>query len=116
MDALLPVLLGGLQVVPFVAEAGQAQMRFAGRRLRQIACQVQDALVGLDCQIQLVVCFLDVTQADGSPYVDDDIAGCLAERDGFGIGPAGCSTVSLEEGGKPQRPESGSAGSQVAGV
>ncbi len=116
MDALLPVLLGGLQVVPCVAETGQTKMRFDCGRLRQIACQVQDAPVGLGCQSKLGVCFLDVTQADGRPYVQDEIAGCLAQSDGFGIGPTGGCPVSLQEGGKPQRPERGSAGSQVAGV
>jgi len=59
---------------------------------------VQDALVGLYRQIKLIVCFLDVTQADGRPYVDDDIAGCLADSHGFGVGPAGCGTVSLKKG------------------
>ena len=38
MEALLPVLLGGFQIVPFVGDTGQAQMRFAENQKRLIAC------------------------------------------------------------------------------
>ena len=81
-----------------------------------IPCQVQDALVGLGRQSELVFCFLDVAQADGRQEGKEDIPECLAERNGFGIGPAGCGTVSLELVGKPQRPVSGRAERQVVGV
>ena len=64
LEALLPVLLGGIQVVPFVEDTGQAKMRFAGNRQRLITCQLQDAPVGLGRQRQLVFCFLYLTQAD----------------------------------------------------
>jgi hypothetical protein len=54
LDALLPVLLSGIQVIPFVEYTGQAKMRFAGARLQLITDQLQDAPVGLGCQIELV--------------------------------------------------------------
>ena len=38
MEALSPVLLGGLQIVPFVEDTGQAQMRFAEMRKWLIPC------------------------------------------------------------------------------
>ena len=47
LEALLPVLLGGLQVVPFVEYAGQTKMRFAFKRLRMITCQLQATPKGL---------------------------------------------------------------------
>ena len=53
----------GIQVVPFVADTGQGQMRFAGQWQRLITKQLQDALVGLGCQIQLVLCFLYVAES-----------------------------------------------------
>src|SRR5436853_77480 len=55
VEALLCVLRSFLQVVPFVADASQPQVRFAGTRLRRLTHQVQDAPVGLGCCIQLVV-------------------------------------------------------------
>ena len=77
---------------------------------------MQDALVGLGCRIQLVFGFLYLTQADCSRHVNDDIAGCLADSNGFAIGPAGRATVSLELVSNPQLPDSGSADRQVIGV
>ena len=106
LKALLPVLLGGIQVVPFVADAGQAKIRFAGIRRRLITNQLQDTPVGLGRQIELVFQFLYLAQAGCSQYGDEDIPGRLADRYGFGIGPAGRGTVSLEMVGKPQRPGS----------
>ena len=50
LDTLLSVLLSSKEVVPFVAYPGQAKMRFAGKWQRRIACQVQDAPVGLGRQ------------------------------------------------------------------
>ena len=73
LEALLPVLLGGLQVVPLVGDTGQAKMRFAGNRLRRITCQLQDAPVGLGRQRQLVVCFLYLAQAECRRYGVDGI-------------------------------------------
>ena len=58
------MLLGGIQVVPLVADTGQAKMRFAGNRLRRITCQLQGAPVGLGRQRELVVCFLDLAQTE----------------------------------------------------
>ena len=79
VEALLPVLLGGLQVVPFVEHTGQAKMRFADNLQRLITCQLQDAPVGLGRQVELVVCFLYVAQADRRQDGGEDIPGCLAE-------------------------------------
>src|SRR3989440_8779241 len=97
-----------IQVVPFVEDTGQAKMRFVDNLKRLIPCNLQDALVGLGRRIELVVCFLYVAQADGRQDGGEDIPSCLAERDAFSIGPAGGSTISLEERGKPQCPVSGS--------
>ena len=46
LDALLAVVLGGGQVVPLVADLGQAQMRLAGHRQRLIAKHLQGLPVG----------------------------------------------------------------------
>jgi hypothetical protein len=54
LDALLPVLLGGIQVIPFVEYPGQAKTRFAGNRLRLISKQLQAAPVALGRQKELV--------------------------------------------------------------
>ena len=35
-DALLPMLFGGIQVVPLVVDTGQAKMRFASNRPRRL--------------------------------------------------------------------------------
>ena len=35
---LSPVLLRGIQIVPFVGYTGQSKARFAGNRLRWITC------------------------------------------------------------------------------
>ena len=61
--ALSPMLLGGLQVVPFIKDMGQAKMRFVDHRLRHITCQLQDALVGRSRPMELIVCFQDSAQA-----------------------------------------------------
>src|SRR5947207_577074 len=103
------MLLGGIQVVPFVEDAGQTKMRFVDNLKWLMTCQLQDVLVGLGCLIQLVVCFLDVAQGDGRQDSSEDIPGCLAERDGFSNGPASCDTISQRRVAKPQCPVSGSA-------
>ncbi len=40
VEALSPVLLGGLEIVPFVEYTGQAKMRFVDDLQRLIACQL----------------------------------------------------------------------------
>ena len=75
LEALLPMLLGGIQIIPLVSYTGQAKMRFAGNRLRRITCQSQDAPVGLSRQRRLVVCFLYLAQIDCSRYGVDGIPG-----------------------------------------
>ena len=64
--ALLPVLLSGLQVVPFVEYAGQTKMRFVCKRLRMITCQLQATPKGLGRLIKVIFKFLYCTQADCS--------------------------------------------------
>ena len=90
------MLFGGIQVVPFVEDTGQAKMRFADNLKRLITRQLQDAPVGLGRLIELVICFLYVAQTDGCQDGGEDSPGCLAERYGFRKGLAGCGTVSLE--------------------
>jgi hypothetical protein len=84
-----------------VEDTGQAKMRFVDNLQRLITPHLQDAPVGLGCQVELVACFLHVAQADGRQDNGEDIPGCLAESNGFGIGPAGRGTVSLEHVGNP---------------
>ena len=50
VEALPPVLLGGIQVVPFIVDTGQAQMCFVDNLKRLISCQLQDAPVGFGRQ------------------------------------------------------------------
>ena len=94
LEALLPVLFGGIQVIPLVADTGQAKIRFAGSRPRRITCQVQDAPVALGRQRELVFCFLYLAQTGCSRYGIDGIPKRLTDRYDFGIGPAGRGTVS----------------------
>src|SRR5258708_27359635 len=115
VEALSPVLLSSLQVVPFVEYTGQAKMRFVDNLKRLITCQLQDAPVGLGGQRELVFGFLYVAQADCRQDGGEDIPRCLAERDGFSKGPAGTGTVSQEAAGKPLRPASRRAESKVCG-
>src|SRR5262249_48870535 len=63
VEALSPMLLGDLKVVPFIEYTGQANMRFVDHRLRHITCQLQDALVGRSRPMELIFCFLDSAQA-----------------------------------------------------
>src|SRR5919108_477296 len=44
---LLPMLFGGIQLIPFIEYTGQAKMCFVDNLLRLIAYPLQDALVGL---------------------------------------------------------------------
>ncbi len=101
LEALLAVLSGGIQIVPFVEDTCQAEMRFMDNLLRLITCPLQDAPIGLDRRIKLVVYFLYVTQADCRQYSCEDIPGCLTERYGFHISLAGCGTLSPEKVGIP---------------
>ena len=39
-EAPLPVLFSGIQVIPFVADTGQAKIRFTGGRQRVVAKQL----------------------------------------------------------------------------
>ena len=64
MEALLPVLLCSIQVVPFIEHTGQAEMHFAGRWQWWLPGQLQAPLVGLSRQHELVFCFLDLAQED----------------------------------------------------
>ena len=116
MQALAPVLLRSLQVVPFVQDAGQAQMRFVDNLKRLITRPLQHTSVGLGRQIELVVYFLYDTEGDGRQDGGEDIPRCLAERYGFSQRLAGSGAVSLQEVSKPQRPASGRAGRQVVGA
>ena len=68
LQALLPVLLSGIQIVPFVADAGQAKILFAGIRRSLITKQLQGAPVGLGRLIKLVFRFLYLAQAGCSQY------------------------------------------------
>ena len=115
LQALLPVLLSGLQVVPFVEYAGQTKMRFVFKRLRMITCQLQATPKGLGRLIKVIFKFLYCAQADCSHYGHTDIPGRLADSYGFGIGLTGRGTVPLDLVGKPQRPDSSNAGKQVVG-
>jgi hypothetical protein len=74
LEALLSVLLGGIQVVPFVEYAGQAEMCFAGIRQRLITSQLDTAPVGLGRQIELVFCFLYAAQTIRGQYSMDRCA------------------------------------------
>ncbi len=50
LGTLLRVLRGFLQVIPFVEDTSQAEMRFASHPLRRITGQLQAAPVGLGRQ------------------------------------------------------------------
>ena len=54
LKALLSVLLGCLQIVPFVADMGQSKICFSGIRLWVVAKQGQDTAVSLSRKIKLV--------------------------------------------------------------
>ena len=54
LQALLPVLLGGIQVVPFVEDAGQAKIRAVVNRPRLITEQLQGTPIGFGRRIELV--------------------------------------------------------------
>ena len=95
-DAQLRVLFGSILVVPLVEYASQAEMRIAGRWGRRITSQLQGASVGLNCQREVVFCFLYCAQADCSHHGDDGTPDRLAGGQGFGIGLPGRGTVSLE--------------------
>ena len=112
----MPVLLGSIQVVPFVGDTRQAKMRFGGNRPRRITCQLQDAPVGPCRQRQLVVCFLYLAQTECRRDGVDGIRKRLTDRYDFGIGPAGRGTVALELMGIAQRVGRGSADRQVVRV
>src|SRR5207248_5383117 len=116
LDALLPVLLSGIQVVPLVVYTGETKMRFASNPLRRITCQKEGSPVGLGRQVKPVFSFLYLAQTGCSRYGVDRIPKRLTDRNDFGIGPAGRGTVSLELIGISQRPVSGSAERQVVGA
>ena len=58
LQALLRVLLSGIQVVPFVANTGQTKIRFSGIRQRLITHQLQHTLISFGRPIELVLQFL----------------------------------------------------------
>ena len=109
-DALPPVLLGGVQVVPLVADPGQADKLLAGIRRFLIAKQLQRAPVAFGRLMELVVRFLYLGQAGCGQNSEVNIPGRLPDRHGFAIDPAGRGTVPLELVTKPQRPGSSTAG------
>ena len=47
LETLFPVLSGGIEVVPLVVHAGQAQVGFADEGKRQAGCQLQGVPIGL---------------------------------------------------------------------
>src|SRR5215212_2134594 len=104
MEALSPVLLGGLQVVPLVEYTGQAKMHFADDLEWLITRQLQDAPVGLRRRVELVIKLLYVSQSESRQYSGENIPGCMTERYGLSKLSAGCDAVSLEQVGIPQRP------------
>ena len=116
VEALSPMLLGGLQVVPLIEYTGQAKMCFVDHRPRHITCQLQDAMVGRSRPMELIFCLLDRAQAGCSCYGEEDVPRRLAERNRFGIGLAGGSSISLQEVGIPQYTVSDRAEKQVLGV
>jgi hypothetical protein len=55
LEALLSILLCGMEVIPLVEDTGEAKVRFTGKPLRRITDQLQDASVALGRQSELVV-------------------------------------------------------------
>ena len=115
-DALPPVLLRGLQVVPLVAYAGQAEKLFAAPIRRFLTEQLQGAPVAFGRLIKLVVRFLYLGQAGCGQNREVNIPGRLPDSHGFAIDPAGRGTVPLELVTKPQGPRSSTAVWQAIGV
>ena len=68
LQALLCVLLGRVQVVPLVADAGQTKTRVVGARPRLIARHLQNTPVGLGRPMELDVQFLEPPQMAGRQY------------------------------------------------
>ena len=64
LETLLPVLSGGVEVVPLVVHTGQAQVGFADEGKRQTGCQLDGVPIGLDRQAELVIRFLEEAQTD----------------------------------------------------
>src|SRR5688572_13485934 len=91
-------------------------MGFTDNLLRLITCPLQDAPVGLGSLIELVVCFLNIAQADRRQYCREDSPGCLAERYGLSKCPAGGGTISLQGVRIPHSPVGTRAGRQVVGM
>src|ERR1051326_4387430 len=54
VEALSPMLLCGLQIIPFIEHPGQPEMRFVDNLQRLITGQLQDAPVRLSRQRELV--------------------------------------------------------------
>ena len=63
LEALLPVLFSGIQVVPFIEHASQAKVDFSIRREMADRPPVAGASVGFGRLIELVVRFLHIAQA-----------------------------------------------------
>src|SRR5437868_6915192 len=91
-------------------------MRFARNWPGRIACQEDDAPVCLGRQMEMVVHFLYLTQAEGSRCCVDRRSKGLTYRNDLGVGPSSRGTVSLEMIGMPQCKVSGSTEWQVARV
>src|SRR5688500_4798601 len=66
--------------------------------------------------MKLVICFLNLAETERSRCSVDGIPKRLTNRYHFGIGTAGCGTVSFKLIGISQRISSGSAKRQVVGV
>ena len=110
------MLLSGIEIVPLVENTGQANMCFADNLLRLFTCPMQDAPVGLVRLIELVVCFLNIAQANRRQYCREDSLGCLAESYGLSKCPAGGGTISLQGVRIPQSPVGTCPGRQVVGM
>ena len=81
-EALPPVLLGALQVVPLVEYPGQPEMSFIDNLKGLVTSHLQDPPVGLGCKMKMVFHLLYVAQADSCQYGGEDIPVGLAERNG----------------------------------
>ena len=77
--ALLRVLLGSIEVVPFVEDACQAEVRAVVDRPRLITDQSQDAPIGFGRRTKLDFQLLDLAQAGRSQADVDDAPGRLGE-------------------------------------
>jgi len=112
----LPVLLRSIEVVPFVVDTREAEMRFGREPPRRITDQCQHVPVGPCRQSKLVVRFLDLSQTECRRDGVDGIRERFTPNNDFGICLAGRGPVSLELMGMAQRIDGGSADWHVVSV